>query len=120
MRGPAVRGGHPLLGSSFDASGTVRFSPLGDWRQDSPRPTPAQRRVLAELARGDCLTIDQPGDQYRFRSGAVVARQVVETLALRGWVTLPAAPMPLFGEPAIDGLITSSGRAALIRGTKQW
>ena len=117
MRGAAGSGGHPS-GPGFAASGDLRFSAIGVWRQEFPRLTTAQRRVLAELARGDSLVTDQLGGPIRFRSGAVVSRQVVEILARRGWITLPASPAPLFGEPAIPGLITETGRAAFIRGTR--
>lgn len=117
MKTPAGSGGRSPGSSDNDANGDgLRFSPNGVWRQDPPRPTPAQRRVLAELVRGNLLIIDQPGGPIRFRSGAAVSRQVVETLARRGWITLPASPAPLINEPGIPSAITETGRAAFLRG----
>jgi hypothetical protein len=117
VRGAAGSGGHPS-GSGFDASGGLEFIPTGVWRQESPRLTPAQRRVLAELARGDSLTIDQTGEVRLRQSGAPVAPRVAELLFQRLWATRPLGELPLLGEPPIDGVITDCGRAAFIRGRK--
>jgi hypothetical protein len=60
VRAPAGHGELSLWSS--DASGGFRISSTGVWRLEAPCPTAAQRRVLAELARGDSLTIDQTGE----------------------------------------------------------
>jgi hypothetical protein len=78
-------------------------------------PTPAQRRVLATLARGDCLVIDDTG-KVRLGSGGRVASRTVEVLLDHVWITEPLPPLPLLNEPARAGTITACGHAALNRG----
>jgi hypothetical protein len=88
----------------------------GVWRRAFPVPTPAQRRLLLELARDDALVLEEWSGVVRLRrQGAPVHPRTLAALIHQGWVTEPLPALPLFGAPARDGSITAAGRAALTR-----
>jgi hypothetical protein len=98
----------------------VRYGSNGAWRAPQPpRPTKAQRAILALLIQGDnTLSIYDDGVVWLNNTRIKVNPRVYQALLENEWIDPPLPELPLYGEPAREGGVTELGRQAFIRSTR--